>query len=150
MSLPKFTDEQKIWRDFDDEVAVACPACAKKAIATRNTTEATARLLCTACGYNKTASILLPGTKGGKMIMAAHGYFGAQLWYQAPFKNEVFFALNEAHLDYMEQYIGSGIRENKGRTGYTLVEKLPKYIQVATNRQPLLKLIQKLRNKVSE
>lgn len=150
MSLPKFTDEQKIWRDFDHEVCVVCPSCSQKALATRNTEEALVRLICTHCGYNKTAGMMIPGTKGGKLIMAAHGYFNALLWYRAPYKNEVFFALNEAHLDYMEQYISSGIRENKGRTGYTLVEKLPKYIQLATNREPLLKLIQKLRNKVSE
>jgi hypothetical protein len=147
MALPKFIDEQKKLSDFGTEVWAECPACAQKAIATRNDEKREARILCTSCGYNKVISTAIEGTKDGKYIVNAHAYFGVQLWLKAPYKNEIFFALNGEHLAYLESYIGAGIRENKDRKFFTLVEKLPKFMQVASNRESLLKLIEKLRKK---
>ena len=78
---------------------------------------------------------------------AAHSYFRVNLWYQAPFKDDYFFAYNEAHLLYLEQYIGAQLREHKNRTHFTLIEKLPKFYHEAKNRTALLKLIGKLKEK---
>jgi len=81
--------------------------------------------------------------------MSAAGFFNnSQLWLSAPFRNDTLIAYNGDHLNYLEKYIASGIRENPDRTGFTMVEKLPRFIQSAKNREALLKLIAKLRLKV--
>lgn len=139
----RFQDQNLTLSDFYDEVCVVCPGCAKKALAKTDRENKTARLFCSHCEYNKTASTAF-GTNGN-LIMAASAYFDAKIWYQATFKNEVLWACNLAHLTYLQSYIASGIRENKDRNRFTLVEKLPKFMQIAKNREALLKLIYKLK-----
>jgi len=80
-------------------------------------------------------------------IMAAHGYFNAALWLKVPFRNEILWAYNAGHLEYLEQYIEAGLREHTDRVGFTLLEKLPKFYHDAKNREALLKLIAKLKLK---
>ena len=74
-------------------------------------------------------------------------WFGCELWLQAPFRSEVFWANNYEHLDYMRAYISAGLRERNMREFYTLVEKLPNFIKSAKNREKLVKLIDKLKKK---
>ena len=54
---------------------------------------------------------------------------------------------NREHLDYLEAYISAMLREHKDRTHFTLLEKLPRFYHEAKNRDTLLKLIAKLKNK---
>jgi len=148
MENQRFNDQNKTLSDFYTEVWVVCPACAKKAIAKVNYEEKQARLYCESCGYNKQSSTetRVFGVRGN-WEMAAHSYFGAELWLQYPFKNDVFFAYNGEHLDYLEAYIGATLREHKDRTHFTLLEKLPKFYHEAKNRKALLSLIEKLKRK---
>ena len=92
------------------------------------------------CGCNKETST-------GDLHVAAAGYFGAELWLQSPFKDEVFWAFNFEHLLYLESYISANLREPKDRLHYTLLEKLAKFYHLAKNRGALLKLIEKLKSK---
>lgn len=144
----RFTDQNKTTQDFYQEVWVVCPSCNKKAIAKADYNKKEARLYCESCGYNKQipTETSVFGIKGN-WEMAAHSYFNAKLWLQHPFKNEAFFAYNKEHLHYLEQYIAAGLREHKNRTGFTLLEKLPKFYHEAKNRAALLKIIQKLKIK---
>lgn len=144
----RFQDQNKTARDFYNEVWVVCPSCQKKAIATADFENNKAILHCESCGYNKqkTLETTVFGVKG-KWQMAAHGYFDAELWLQHPFKNEVFYAYNGDELNYLEQYIAAGLREHKDRTGFTLLEKLPKFYHEAKNRAALLRIIDKLKRK---
>lgn len=141
----RFQDENLTRSDFYKEVCVVCLSCAKKAIATVNFEVKTARLLCANCGYNKetTTSIYRYSTTE----LPANSYFKVELWLSAPFKNDVFWAYNYNHLDYLERYIFATIREHKDRTGFTLLEKLPKFYHEAKNREALLKIIIKLKTK---
>lgn len=141
----RFTDKHKRLSDFADEVWAVCPTCSGKAIATRYLEEKIARILCTTCGYNRSISIEL-GTKG-YVILSAHDYFNVPLWLSASFKDKTFDAYNGEHLNYLQEYIAAGLRETKDRKFFTMVEKLPKFITSAKNREALLKLIEKLRNK---
>lgn len=144
----RFQDENLTLNDFYKEVWVVCQSCEKKAIAKVNTETQTARLYCVHCGFNKETSTVL--VKNGSIEMAANQYFKAELWLKASFKNEVFWAYNDKHLEYLEyleRYIGATLREHKARTGFTLLEKLPKFYHEAKNRESLLKIITKLRNK---
>jgi hypothetical protein len=140
----RFQDENLLLSDFYQEVAVVCPTCAKKAIAKVNFETKTARLFCLHCGCNKETTTAI---KYGTINTAANQYFQAELWLQAPFKNDVFWAYNDKHLDYLERYISATIREHKDRTGFTLLEKLPKFYHEAKNRESLLKIIAKLKSK---
>lgn len=148
MSVQRFQDQQKRITEFHQNVAVHCPACTAKAFATVDYTARKARLSCLHCGFSKDASTegKIGNTKAG-IQMAAHLYFDASLWYRSPFRNDVFFAFNEEHLDYLKQYIGARLREHKDRTHFTLLEKLPKFYHDARNRDALLKLIGKLEKK---
>lgn len=141
----RFQDENHLLSDFYDEVWVVCTGCSKKAIAKTNVAEKTALLYCGHCGYHKIAAASV--TDNGRLKMAAHGYFGAGLWLTARFKDDLFWAFNDQHLAYLEQYIGAGLREHKDRTHFTLLEKLPKFYHEAKNRDRLLKIIGKLKNK---
>jgi len=140
----RFQDENLTLTHFHQEVWVVCTNCEKKAIAKVVFENKIARLFCVHCGYNKETTTAL--LKNGSIKMAAHHYFEAELWLKAPFKNEVFWAFNDKHLEYLERYISAILREHKARTGFTLLEKLPKFYHEAKNREDLLKIITKLRN----
>lgn len=148
MTNHRFQDENKILSDFFKEVWVVCPSCQKKAVAKVDFEKQQARMLCSHCGYNvqRSTEVNFYGITG-KWRVEAHLYFDAELWLQASFKNERFYAYNLAHLNYLERYISASLREHKDRTGFTLLEKLPKFYHEAKNREALLKIIQRLKNK---
>ncbi len=141
----RFEDENLVLAHFYHEVWVVCPACKKKAMATIHQETIMARLFCVHCGYNKEVTTSIG--KDGFLTMAANSFFEAELWLRARFKNDFFLAYNAAHLDYLERYIGAGLREHKDRSHFTLLEKLPKFYHDAKNRVALLKLIAKLKTK---
>lgn len=145
----RFHDQNKRLSDFQTEVWVICPSCSKKAITKVDYEKKRAIMFCEICGHNKQTSTetSVIGIKGN-WEMAAHTYFHAKLFLEHPFKNDVFFAYNGDHLTYLEQYIAANLREHKDRTGFTLLEKLPKFYHEAKNRKGLLSLIQKLKNKL--
>lgn len=148
MPTNRFTDQQKILADFQDQVIVHCPSCNAKAMAIADQVALKAKLICVQCGYNKECSMLTKmGNKIIQVSMPAHRYFDAALWYRSPFRNDVFMAYNEAHLAYLKEYIGATLREHRDRTHFTLLEKLPKFYHDARNRESLLKLIAKLEKK---
>jgi hypothetical protein len=140
----RFQDENLILSNFYQEVWVACPSCAKKAMSKVNYENKTARLFCTSCGYNKETTTAI---KNGTIETVANYYFQAELWLKVPFKNEMFWAYNDKHLEYLERYISATLREHKDRTHFTLLEKLPKFYHEAKNRESLLKIIAKLKSK---
>lgn len=145
MSQPnRFQDENLTLSDFYKEVLVVCTSCEKKAVARVHFETKSARLFCIHCGYNKETSTSI---KNGTIQMAANHYFNADFWLKVPFKNETFWAYNYNHLAYLESYINASLREHKNRTHFTLLEKLPKFYHEAKNREVLLKIIEKLKNK---
>lgn len=141
----RFQDENLILSNFYNEVLVVCPGCAKKAIASVNYETKAARLFCLHCGYNKESTTAL--VKNGTVETAANSYFEAALWLTLPYKNDLFWAYNYDHLEYLEKYIGASLREHKDRSHFTLLEKLPRFYHEAKNRDGLLKIIAKLKCK---
>ena len=147
MEHSRFNDQNYRLSDFQDEVWVACPSCQRKAIARNYPEQQTARLLCTSCGLSR--SCPTTETVAGvttSVRQAAHSYFGAALWLQHPFKNEVFWAYNAKHIAYLEQYISARLRQHSNRSHFTLLEKLPKFYHAAGNREDLMKIIQRLKD----
>lgn len=144
MEKTRFQDENKKLAAFYREVWVVCPGCEKKAIASADHASKTARLICTHCGHNQLCNT---GDASSNWIMAAHNFFDAELFLKADFNDSYFFAYNREHLIYLENYIAAGLREHRNRTGFTFLEKLPKFYHEAGNRKPLLALIAKLKKK---
>ncbi|MDR6733447.1 hypothetical protein [Sphingobacterium sp. 2149] len=148
MKTERFNDQNKRLTDFRTEVLVVCPTCRRQAVASVNYTNKKSRLQCISCGYNKekTTETRVFGIKG-HIEVAAHIYFSAELWLVHTFKDDVFWAYNYAHLDYLESYISAKLREHNDRSHFTLIEKLPKFYHDAKNRSALLKLINKMRKR---
>lgn len=144
----RFQDQNLRLENFNQNVSVHCPSCQRKAWATVDDAHVKAKLVCSFCGFFKTTStsIWLLG-KRVQMQVSAHVYFHAKLWYFASFRGDVFWALNDAHLNYLEKYIAAKQRQSNERTHFTLLERLPKFYHDAKNRESLLKLIQKLKKK---
>jgi hypothetical protein len=145
----RFSDRKHRLSDFQDEVWVCCKACNNEAIARVDHELKIAKLVCNHCGLNKVISTTTLSNNGKEivLILPAHAYFDADLWFSQPFKNEIFFALNPSHLLYLEEYIRAKLREHKDRTHFTLLEKLPRFYHEAKNRDALLKIIEKLKKK---
>lgn len=141
----RFEDENLLISDFFNEVMVVCPTCARKAVAIANIDAKKVRLFCVHCGYNKEATVELD--QHIVIKRPSHEFFDAELWLQADFKNEVFWAYNDKHLHYLERYIRATLRGHKEREHFTLLEKLPKFYHEAKNREDLLKIIAKLKSK---
>ncbi|MHC1777594.1 MAG: hypothetical protein AB9834_19505 [Lentimicrobium sp.] len=148
MEPSRFNDQNYRLSDFQDEVWVVCPNCRQKAIARNYPELQTARLLCTSCGFSRSCSTThtVAGV-AATVRQAAHSHFGAELWLQHPFRNDVFRAYNQKHLEYLEQYISARLRQHPNRSHFTLLEKLPKFYHEARNREDLLKIILKLKAK---
>ena len=149
MTTNRFQDQNHRLTHFEKEVWVVCPKCAKQAVAQLKEEDKEARLNCKHCGYSKQKTILVQYQEGKYAVLkqAAHAYFDVELWFKAPFKNDVFWAYNPAHLEYLEDYISAKLREHKDRSHFTLLEKLPKFYHEAKNREDLLKVIEKLKVK---
>lgn len=144
--LNRFQDENLTKYDFYKEVLIVCPSCSKKATTVVDFEACEAKLFCTHCSYIKKTTTKF--NKNGSVEIAANRYFDTELWLQSSFKNDVFWAYNYKHLDYLESYICATLREHKDRTHFTLLEKLPKFYHEAKNRESLLKIIKKLKNKL--
>lgn len=149
MSENRFQDQNLRITEFQTEVLIQCPNCSKKANSKVSYEANLARVYCPSCGQNKEVSteISFHGNKAHWRASADH-YFGAELWLQHRFKNDIFWAYNEAHLEYLRQYIAAELREHKDRQHYTLLEKLPKFYHEAKNRESLIKIIEKLKKTI--
>ena len=105
-----------------------------------------------ACGLRIHASLLMSiytlGVASHANPRTSNQFFDVELWLQADFKNEQFWAYNDEHLNYLERYISATLRGHKERTHFTLLEKLPKFYHEAKNREALLKIIAKLKSKL--
>jgi hypothetical protein len=73
------------------------------------------------------------------------------LWFKSGFRNQVFWALNEKHLAYLEQVISAGLRERAVFSGRRIRQNqampfvLPAWLLSAKNRPDLLHLIARLK-----
>ena len=152
--MKRFKETGQVLYDFTYLFLVRCPQCDKCAeVVLRDkvngriagTTSkrdsylfAPRRLVCTGCGYNK-------DWEGNKVASndTRDWYFRQPLWLQIPCCGEVLWALNEDHLNYLEEFVAAGLREV--HSGGTIASRLPGWMKIAKNREDVLKCINKLR-----
>jgi hypothetical protein len=75
---------------------------------------------------------------------ATDPYFGFQLWLQIPVHDNIFWAYNYEHLEYLKKYVAAKLREERVMTKYSMTQKLPDFIKLAKNRDRILKAIVRL------
>ena len=135
---------------FGDEFLVVCPtrhACAK--VVPRRAEEqgyfAPRRLVCGACGlvreWQETGVAHHPGVDW---------YFHLPLWLSTPCCGEVLWAHNWRHLRAIEEYVAATLREKvrdpeHGWTNRSMLNRLPRWMKAAKNRDEVLKAIRRLR-----
>lgn len=139
-------------RTFLDEALVECPRCAERAVV--HAASRAPRLTCAHCGYVREGDSKSPRlTWRSVRPDAREPSFGQRLWLaEECCGGNVLWALNEPHLDYLERFISSTTRDRDfpsppGARG--LAYKLPRWMQLARNRQELLRTISRLRSRLA-
>ncbi len=157
---------QKLLYDFIKEVYVICPACNKQAIVksngypNRDKNDEDIKLICTSCGHNKRLSetpesiILKSSTKitTGRFLRIGGSidpYFHLPLWLTTPCCDDILWAYNYQHLDFLKTHIEAKHRERNIEeiSNKSIGSRLPKWMISKKNRDAVLKSITNLYNK---
>jgi hypothetical protein len=154
---PRFRDTGQHLMQYADRFLVRCPRCERCAVVTPLPREerrapVRARVVCEACGYNKDGP---QATTGGTDLV--DWYFHLPLWLQTPCCGDVLWALNEAHLAFLENYVRATLREDMRRDqlpanairNQTMASRLPGWIQSGKNRDEILHTIDKLKKTIA-
>lgn len=128
----RFNAYDKKMRDFYGEILVVCEKCNHKAIAKKKDNHV--KVICIDCGYNKSHDNVMPNEKYWLSIELAQG---------------TFWAYNYSHLEFLQKHISAELRERslEDIKNNSIGSRLPKWISSRKNRNELLKVIEKLKNK---
>ncbi len=105
------------------------------------------KIKCNVCGEEKFYPTVYALTYADSN-QATDPYFGLQLWLQIGYDNNILWAYNFDHLNYLKEYVGAKLREAVSGGKYSLARKLPNFIKIAKNRGGILKAINKLEKKI--
>jgi hypothetical protein len=134
----RFRDSGESVYDLWDHWIVPCPSC-KKPVDFKDR-----RLSCIHCGYSKefkeegTWFKLVPLTVPMEHFLAIP-CCGHKLW-----------AVNLEHLDFLERYVGSQLRERQVNVNKSMASRLPQWMKDAKNRDEIIAGIGKLRTMLLE
>ena len=154
----RFREHEVEHPDRFAEILVVCPQCAdvasiipKPKPGSEENQRVTQRVSCGHCGYQ--AEETSQGYQSGSSRQPTDPYFGLPLWLQRPFGDNVFWAYNLDHLDFIEAFIRARLRERRqGEHGWSnsgMVSRFPKWLKAGGNREKLLAAIKKLRSLVT-
>ena len=127
--------------DFAQHQIVECPSCGKRAnvsvvdkLKHKYVNTSPSRITCLHCGYNKT--------------LESGSYFeNHTLFLTTTCSENTLWALNEAHLQWLEDYVSATHRSRPLSSNQSLASRLPQWLTAAKNRRMVLKGIEKLKNK---
>jgi len=79
-----------------------------------------------------------------------HFFTRGPLWLQIPCHKNVLWILNRPHLEFMDQFIAAGLREERmpERSSRRLSSALPRWLIVGKNRDDVVRCLKKLREKL--
>lgn len=147
--------------DFTRGVFVVCPNCEKKATVKSETLYGKEiKLICPDCGFNKTPELAYIGRSSSKKstnstkgtVVIGHGidpYFHLPLWLSTNVGENLFWAYNYEHLNFIKEFVYAKLRERNinDMRNQSLGSRLPKWITSHKNREVILKTIEKLEKK---
>lgn len=111
-----------------------------------NCYQAKMKVCCKVCNHEKFYQTKYKLTYANNN-QATDPYFGLQLWLQTPVDENIFWAYNYDHLDYLKNYVSAKLREAQSGGKHSLAWKLPNFIKVAKNRDRILQAIARLEKK---
>ncbi len=158
-SPSRFYDNRETIYAFLDEILVVCPQCHKCAFNIRLESSnrnlfAPRRLVCRHCGLTKEwADNAI--TSLWRNDPPLDDYFHVPLWLSIPCTNNILWAYNQRHLEFIESFVTATLRERRrdpkyGWANTSLASSLPKWIVTAKNRAAVLKAIAQLKTRLSE
>lgn len=152
-----FQDRGETLHQFTDQFLVHCPRCdqcayvivvhkahARTPIYHKNGLPdafAPRRLVCHQCGYTRDWE-----ERHLRRAQFTDWYFHQPLWLQLPCCGQILWAYNQAHLAFLEAYVGASLRQTLPRG--TLANKLPRWMMQANHRAELLACLAALREKL--
>ena len=157
----KHTYETLIYQ-FAKNILVVCPQCSEQAIVHTGDFEALKKaqydikVVCTNCGYNKALEKVSPRQepkqkKGNVLIFGGpiDPFFHLPVWLQADFSGQTLLAYNLEHLEFLAEHVGAKLRERNTspRMSRSIGARLPRWMTAASNREAVLKAIEKLKGK---
>jgi hypothetical protein len=130
----RFNAYEKTLDDFSDEILVECKNCKKKADLKKH--ENGFKVTCLKCGYNKKH----PDTLNRPL---------EELWLSIQLKEGELWAYNLEHLEFIKNHISANLRERtlENISNKSIGSRLPKWMTSKSNRNDVLKAIEKLKNK---
>ncbi len=128
--------------DFMQHTLMACPNCQKRAdvrvldpLKHKYTNTSPSKVTCLHYGYNK----ILENSSFNENYT---------LFLTTSCANNTLWALNEVHLQWLEDYVGSTHRSRPLSSNQSLASRLPQWLTSAKNRKAVLKGINQLKNKL--
>ena len=144
----RFTDTRDSLADFGRELIVACPRCRGQARVEFEVSDGSVvqKRVCAHCGASEKKSI--NGLPPYQYAPDLHQRL--DLWLQTPCCGRVLWALNEAHLRFLEQYVSADLRQrnpdvNYGWANQSLAGRLPRWITSQENRDEVERCLRRLR-----
>jgi len=153
--------------DFLKDILVVCPQCSNSAIVKSDgfsfcDHDKDIRVICTSCGFNKKLTekptSVLYSASNEKTIEGRHlmigvpidPFFHLQLWIRENVNGNLLWAYNYEHLEFIRTFINSKLRERNGQefSNKSLGSRLPKWMTSKSNRETVLKTIEKIRARV--
>ncbi|WP_139920548.1 hypothetical protein [Hymenobacter sp. DG01] len=154
--------EYRSLAEFMTEISVECPRCGSKAQVTSSYSNIwEASFLCHGCLFHRiwdgdansfvTAHSNYEQYEGILTGPPVDSFFRYPLWYQTGYKGEVLYAYNLAHLAWLKQFLGAGLRERTqtpyGWSNQSLQNRLPHWMLAAKNRDSIIRKIMALEKK---
>ncbi|WP_262148134.1 hypothetical protein [Chryseobacterium foetidum] len=147
--------------DFTGEVYVICPNCDKKAIVkSEKFYDENVKVICTYCGFSKTpekeysghSNIKNPNNLFKNIVVIGGGidpYFQLPLWLSMYVGENLFWAHNYQHLNFIKAFVSAKLRERniENMSNKSLGSRIPRWIASHKNRDLILKAIEKLEKK---
>jgi len=136
----------------EDPTLVVCPQCGGMAkvfpFGEQPQIGYSMRVVCTKCSYAKTKTDTSQ-TYYWSEEDPTDSYFEYPLYLKMRCCSSSLWVFNRRHLEFLEQFVSAGLRERRqGEHGWSnsaLASRLPKWLQSAKNRKPVMACLAKLR-----
>ncbi len=157
----KHTYSTRIY-EFVKDILVVCPNCEGKALVKTGdfhlpkSEVAEVKVVCSNCGFNKVLEKVAKRhddkqKRGNVLIYGApvDPFFHLPVWLQTEFSGETLWAYNTEHLDFLAEHVGAKLRERNTLkfNVKSIGARLPRWMTSANNRDDVLKVIEKLKEK---
>lgn len=136
--MTKFEDKGELLSHFYNYRIVTCPKC------TKPVDFSNLKVTCTHCGYHKEFKRMDSSSKLVPITVEIEDFL------KTPCCGNTLWAINLEHLDFLERYVESDLRERIPNINKSLASRLPQWIKNKKNRNEILKGITRLRLKLKD